>query len=177
MSKVNPIDSPLNTASAPVASDRASVPSPGKSASLPSSNAPGTDNGWDSATSTSWATELVEANETARKQAWREHQDRLERSFAPEKNRDNELQDSAAPAEIETPDAEKLTGEIAALKDPIYEAQTKIGYRSLKQTDTALQHNARSTQSPAAAQVSSGVPQASGGSQASSDGHSQRKPD
>jgi len=174
MSKVNPIDSPLNTASVPINSDRPSMPSPGKSTSLPASYSPGSDDGWDSASSTSWATELVEANETARKQAWYEHQDRLERSFCQERTPDTPTNPTTAAAEIETPDAEKLAGEVTALRDPIYEAQAKIGYRSLKQSDTALQHQPRPSQSSAVDQLSGDVPQAANASQASADGHTRQ---
>jgi len=118
---------------------------PGKTGGATHTKTPGIDDGWDSASSTSWATDLVEPNEEARRHAWRDHQDQDERAVM-HRELARDAGQAEAPADSDSRGAKELTGEVALAKDPLQEAQNKLGLRSLRQADTALEYQVRSTQ-------------------------------
>ncbi len=139
---------------------------------------PGIDDGWDSASSTSWATDLAEPNDEARRQAWRDHDDHLERTIM-QREQAREEGESEASGERESLSAEELAGETAPLKGPLHEAQNKLGLRSLRQADTALHHNLRSSQNTVTTGVADRVAGVSPGTQPGTDEqsrHRQREP-
>lgn len=139
-------------------------------------NTPGIDDGWDSASSTSWATELAEPNEEARRHAWQDHDDHLERrDVHRELAREEADVGAEGPEERASLSAEELTGEVAAVNLPMQEAQNKLGLRSLRQADTALQHSLRASQSNAASGAADRVASTTGNAQTSTDEQSHQR--